>query len=62
MFRLKIFIEAIDGDEDNPRIGRTLLVLHVEDVNDNAPVITVNFITGDNRRKTGINNFLHFVT
>jgi len=42
---LKIFIEAEDGDVEDPKIGRTLLVLHVEDINDNSPVITVNFIT-----------------
>ena len=39
-----MIVEAIDGDETKPKIGKTLLVFHVEDVNDNYPEITVTFI------------------
>nr|XP_018668990.1 protocadherin beta-16-like isoform X2 [Ciona intestinalis] len=44
---LKILIEAIDGDPLRPKKSKVILRLHVEDVNDNAPVITINYIVNN---------------
>ncbi|XP_078489330.1 protocadherin alpha-3-like [Ciona intestinalis] len=46
-FSLKILIEAIDGDPVRPKKSKVILRLHVEDVNDNAPVITINYIVNN---------------
>ncbi|XP_039263396.2 protocadherin beta-16-like [Styela clava] len=41
---LRVLIEARDSDPEKPRVGKTWLIINVEDVNDNAPIIKVNFI------------------
>ncbi|XP_078489078.1 protocadherin alpha-4-like [Ciona intestinalis] len=41
---LRVLIEARDSTPTNQRIGRTWLVIRVDDVNDNIPVISVNYI------------------
>ena len=42
--RIKILIEATDNDVLRPRKANTVLLLNVDDVNDNDPVISINFI------------------
>lgn len=49
---LRILIQASDSDPVNPRVGKTWLQVKVEDVNDNAPVIKINFII-DSKNLTG---------
>lgn len=40
----RVLIEARDMDPEKSRIGKTWLLLNVEDVNDNDPTISVNYI------------------
>ncbi|XP_077973448.1 protocadherin beta-11-like isoform X2 [Styela clava] len=42
--KIRILIEARDSDITNQRIGETWLVVAVEDVNDNSPIINTVFI------------------
>nr|XP_039264001.1 protocadherin-18-like [Styela clava] len=49
---LRILIQAKDSDPVKPRVGKAWLRIFVEDVNDNNPVINVNFIV-DAKNKTG---------
>nr|CAB3264692.1 protocadherin 18-like [Phallusia mammillata] len=44
-----IYIEARDLGERVQKLGRTRLVLHVGDVNDNAPVISISYIAPSDR-------------
>ena len=59
---LEVYVEARDLDSTNQRVGHTRLLINVEDVNDNSPVINVDFIffskenTGD--ELTLISSFL----
>lgn len=46
--RMRILIEASDCSETDQKSARTFLTLHVEDVNDNAPTINVNYIVDAN--------------
>nr|CAB3264691.1 protocadherin-18 [Phallusia mammillata] len=46
---MRIVIEASDSSEVNQRTARTFLTLHVEDMNDNAPVININYIVDSNQ-------------
>lgn len=50
---MRILIEARDSDPVKTRIGKTWLLINVDDVNDNAPVIRVNFII-DGANDTGL--------
>ena len=39
-----MLVEARDSSLTNQRVGRAWLLISVEDVNDNAPTIDVNYI------------------
>ncbi|XP_078488561.1 protocadherin-18-like isoform X2 [Ciona intestinalis] len=42
--KLIVFIEARDQDVLAPKVGRCRLVIHVSDVNDNQPIVSVSYI------------------
>ncbi|CAK8674923.1 unnamed protein product [Clavelina lepadiformis] len=44
---LQILIEARDSSLANQRIARTKLVIHVQDENDNSPLISINYLDTD---------------
>lgn len=43
-FRTRVIIEARDGSVDNPKTDETVFVITVDDINDNAPEITISYI------------------
>ena len=44
---LEVFVEARDSSLTNQRIGQTRVLIVIEDVNDNAPVIHVDYIVNN---------------
>ena len=50
---MELLIEAHDLDPVNPRTSETRLVIMVDDVNDNAPIITVTYLEPDVKSDTG---------
>lgn len=51
-------MEAHDSDPNNRKSAETWLVIYVEDVNDNSPVINVDFVL-ESSENTGMSQTLN---
>ncbi|XP_039255860.2 protocadherin alpha-4-like [Styela clava] len=54
---LRVLVGAMDLDPMNPKTGETWLVIYLEDVNDNSPTISIDFISQHSEKTVYLSEF-----